>query len=279
MPSRPPRAVTALRSAMLLVLLAIALVVPGVAVAQTPTPGTPGSLPTARPTDAPPQTRTPAPPANGDIVWAFGSEVPLVDGRVAGALGTAMEPFIQDGVAAGTRVVRVEPQGAAVVQVAPVYPAGDVSLLLRAAGYGNTPPFVGVGACRVWSASTQSAALVPRLDAALRKALGALNVAIEPCVTTTNPAEAHVLAWRHGIDPAPAFAFRQQATFLDAPAQLGAPAVPPTQPGGMGGGFPRPATTGTAGPETAGMSSAARVILVIFGVMMVVGGRRITRRK
>lgn len=239
------------------------------ALAQTPTPGPPGPMATAIPT---------APP--GNVVWAFAPENPLFDSRVAGALGTAMEPFIRDSVPAGSSIVRVEPHGPD-LRPATIYPVADVPLLLRAAGYGNTPPFTVVGPCRAWSASPQASDVVTRLDVALQKALAGLGITVESCMRTTNPAEAHILAWRQGDAP-PALVQRDRATFLGAPAQSAPPAggpplsnVPVFPPGSS----PRPATTGTAGLEASRATQhAVPVLLVAFGAMMVVGGRRFTRR-
>jgi len=269
---RTARAAVALRRAALVIALVVALGTPSIAAAQLP-PGPPPPQPSP-----PPQ---PGPLADGDIAWAFANENPLFDSRLSGALGTAMAPFVQDGAPAGTRIVRVEAQGPD-LRVAPIYPATDVQKLLDASGFGNRPPFVVVGPCRTWSASPAAAAALPLLDAALRKTLGNLGVTIEPCTPTTNPAEAHLLAWRHGADAAPALAQRTRPTFLGpnlppaGPPPASAPGVPsqPTAPG-----TPRPAVTGAGGVEAArDPHPAVLVLLLVFGAMMVAGGRRITRR-
>jgi len=252
-----PRALARLVSVMLIAAALTPLLVPAVARAQT---------------------RQPAPLAGGDIAWAFANENPLSDSRLSGALGTAMTSSVEAGAPAGMRIVRVEAEGPDLVP-ATIYPGADVPLLLAASGFGSTPPFVVAGACRVWSASPAAAGVAPVLEGALIKALAGLEVNVDRCITTTNAAEAHLLVWEHGTDTAPALPQRDTPTFLAPNLAAPQPGAQPGQqpsPGGMGGGFPRPAVTGTGGPEAP--RDAAPVLLLAFGAMMVLGGRRITRR-
>ncbi|MEX2445713.1 MAG: hypothetical protein WD734_00100 [Dehalococcoidia bacterium] len=191
------------------------------------------------------QATEPDPLEDGDIAWAFAQEDPFFDARVAGALGTAMEPLVQD-AAAGARIARVEFWDPGELRVAPIYPAEDVQLLLDASGFGNQPPFTEVGQCLMWSASADAAEAAPALAGALEQALDSFGVATEACAATEDAAEAHVLVWVEGEDDAPAFEQRNEPTFL---AGTGAPPAPaPVTPPGNGGSVPGSAGGDGTGP-------------------------------
>ncbi len=251
-------------AALMLALFAVAALSVRPALAQAPPP--PGD---GRP-----------PVVAGDVVWAFAQENPLFDSRIAGALGTTMAPRIEAASPAGARIVRVEEEPPGTFPSGTIYPAGDVPLLLAAAGYGDTPPFIEVGRCKVWASTADDATATsirpseaaPIVTTALHDALAALGVTTQPCAITTDPAQAHVLVWV-AYGSAPAFAQRGQPTFLGSAA----PPPPPSAPGGTGGG-PRPAITGTGGLARE-VDARPHVLAALALGALCMGARMLTRRE
>jgi hypothetical protein len=160
-----------------------------------------------------------------------------------------------------------------------------VPLLLRAAGYPQSPPFIQVGQCQVWSAVAAGGAAAQSavaLSVALQGALASLGV--QPaapekfgaqCGVATTPAEAHLLVWMFGDAP-PTLPRRSLPTFLAAPGLV--PANPPNATQGGGGATPRPAITGNAGLES-GDPAAGVVALAALCALLTVSGRLLTGRR
>jgi hypothetical protein len=237
------------------------------------------------------QQSDPTPLQPGDVAWAFALEDPLFDERIAGALGTRMEPEIQAATPSGARIARVRAVGPD-FEVAHVYPANDVQPLLDAAGYGNTPPFVEVGQCRVWAApppvdvpsAITPAEAAPILAAALEGALASLGVETTACTETDDPAEAHLLVWVAG-GPAPTLMQRNEATFLSGTEAPAVPGVVPGggQGGGMGGSIPaagpQPASTGNAGLARDVASPGAFAAVGLLAALALLAGARLRTRR
>lgn len=236
---------------------------------------------------APPPPGDGRPPVTaGDIIWAFAQEDPLFDERVATALGTLMWPKIEATAPDGARIVRVEQQEPGIFPSGFVAPAADVPLLLAAAGFGQTPPFVELGRCKVWVGAPQDgiesaitpAEAAPLLTAALQESLASLGVQSQLCASTLDPADAHLLVWVAYGD-APELVVRSQPTFLTG---TGAPPVSSTPPPGQSvpSGAPQPGVTGNAGfaDSTNGWAPVAIAVLSVICVALVLGARLVTRR-
>jgi len=225
----------------------------------------------------------PDPLQPGDIAWAFANEDPLFDQRVAGAIGTAMQPHIEANTPvaltdAGARIVRVEANGPA-LEPATTYPASDVTPLLQAAGFGATPPFVELAACRIWTASADVDPYGPILVQAAQAAFAQLDVEVQPCVATTNPAEAHILVWLHGQDTAPTLDMSTTPTWISGVA----PPPPPTGGAGSGTGGsptdgPPPASTGNYGSSTETPRGLTLLATLGAAILLLPTARRLTRR-
>jgi len=246
------------------------------------------SMTVAQAQTAPPPPGDGRPPVTqGDIIWAFAQEAPLFDERVATALGALMWPQIEATAPDGARIVRVEQQEPGIFPSGFVAPAADVPLLLAAAGFGQTPPFVEIGQCKVWVGAPQDeiesaitpAEAAPLITAALQEALASLGVESQLCTSTSNLSEAHVLVWVAYGD-APELATRSQPTFL---AGTGAPPVPPNLPPGQSvpSGAPQPGVTGNAGitGSTDGWAPVAMAVLGVTSVLLVLGARLLVTRR
>jgi hypothetical protein len=180
------------------------------------------------------------------------------------------------------RIVQVSQRGPDFAPTG-VAPANQVPLLLAAAGFGQTPPFIEVGQCRVWAApppvgtgpATLPAAFEarPRLIAALGGALTSLGVQARACVATDRVEDAHILVWQQG-QPAPALAQRNQPTFLSYEGFVPIPTAPSSPPSGA----PRPAATGSAGPTGETSDRGGAVVAVVIVAAMITTGRLATRR-
>jgi hypothetical protein len=205
----------------------------------------------------------PAPLQPGDIVWAFAEEPPFHDQRVSVALAILMKQQI-DLATRGTSA-RVVPANADLRRITG---ADQVPLLLRAAGFGQTPPFIPIAPCRVWVAPPPAEAhLSMQLDQAativadaLNQALDGLGVRTEACAPTARIEEGHLFIWMWVSDAShPLYPKRQQPTFLswrDFP--------------------PRPSAPRTGGAGSAA-SAALPLLLQFAGLALALGAARTLR--
>ncbi len=211
----------------------------------------------------------------GTVVWTFAFEPPLSDDRVAAALTTIVMPKL-----ANAGLARVVASGPA-FRLGLVTPADQVPLLLRAAGFAQTPPFVEAGQCRIWAGPDSSgtgastpAGAAPVLAAAMQEALASLGVQTRRCEPTSDPAQAHLLVWVYGSSP-PALPDRREPTFLSWP-EYRSPGAVPANVGSPAAGAPRPPATGNAGiVDDPGVRGASGALLMTLALLA--GARRLTR--